>query len=332
MIADICAAAYTGKNEKVLECLDDGDDIETRGPISDRCVRFQNGDVDWTPLMFAIYGGQDHTVAMLIKLHANVSFVNMFGHTPLRMALVMGNSYVVDCLVACEAYRGSTMVTDICVAAYTGNNEKVLKCLQDGADIETHRPWLHFKSGGSDYTPLMFAIDGGHDHTVAMLIKLHANVSFVNMFSQTPLLMALARGNSYVVKCLIAGGVDLNHRGRYQLSPLQTACIERNKKRHESKTVDVNADQAIEELELGLQRAKDGTQLYSNFMSVPVDVGSQGRRDWDDGVMLNFDNCPEPPSVKRFVPGAPWFAARPQPVLAPHIYKYDRYKAYSIHE
>jgi ankyrin repeat protein len=88
----ICAAAYQGAGDGVIECLEDGDDIETLG----------DSEVLWTPLIWAIDGGRNDTAMMLIRKHANVNFRSIpFGDTPLLKALEWGNSFMVECLILC---------------------------------------------------------------------------------------------------------------------------------------------------------------------------------------------------------------------------------------
>jgi ankyrin repeat protein len=88
MFALICEAALFGEDEQVMQCLEEGDSIETKA-----------GEVQWTPLMYAVEGSNNHTAVMLIKNNANINFQDSWNETPLRIAIWHGNTFMVSYLI-----------------------------------------------------------------------------------------------------------------------------------------------------------------------------------------------------------------------------------------
>jgi ankyrin repeat protein len=158
---------------------------------------------------------------------------------------------------------------EICAAAYQGRGDVVMECLEDGDDIET--------LGGSEvqWTPLIWAIDGGHNDTAMMLIRdYHANVNFRSKpFGDTPLLKALEWGNSFMVECLILGGADLKSLNNWKETPLDTA-IRRRAQLWDSETINtqlvVEVNEAIRVLEKGIKRTENDSQLYFDSRSAKL--------------------------------------------------------------
>ncbi len=130
-----------------------------------------NFDLD-PPLTAAVKA--DRPTAVINKLVAEyreIDVADRRGNTPLHWAARAGNTRLVQALLRHKA-------------RHTGN--------------------------AAGATPLLLAIQNGHDHATALLLKNGADVNATNHYGRTPLHAAAATGNVPVAKQLLDGGAGIN--------------------------------------------------------------------------------------------------------------------------
>ena len=88
------------------------------------------------------------------------------------------------------------------MAAANNQFEKVLKLLEDGADVDAVTP--------SQLTPLHAASEGGYKDVVDLLLAHNASVSKTGPDGMTPLHFAASKGRASATDLLISNGAELN--------------------------------------------------------------------------------------------------------------------------
>lgn len=86
---------------------------------------------------------------------------------------------------------------------------------QDGVD-----PNIRDREGN---TPLMYAVRGGYDGLVPVLLKARANPNLVNNAGDIPLVLAVTARDSGMVRDLLSGGADPDKTDRAGRSPRDIA-------------------------------------------------------------------------------------------------------------
>ena len=110
------------------------------------------------------------------------------------------------------------MSSALSVAAGKGNNEKVCKLLDKGADVNARDK----KSG---MTPLFATVMPNHTKTATLLINRGADVNIPNNDDTTPLHLAAMACQSAMVALLIDSGADVNARGNDGETPLHRVAL-----------------------------------------------------------------------------------------------------------
>lgn len=145
---------------------------------------------DWTPLMVALFNGQEETAMMLLSRGANVNAKAKRGYEPIHWAAL--NGYV----------RALKFIVD------KGGN----------VNAETDYGW----------TPLLQAASRGHLEIAKILIAKGARVNASEHEGWSPLHKACANAHIEMAKYLVHAGADARQRSASGLTPLELAMKTKN--------------------------------------------------------------------------------------------------------
>ena len=267
-----------------------------------------------TPLMLAAVNGNAAMVGRLLQAKADPKAARSSGETPMMLAARTGNTAVIKALlgagVVADDKMGTRGQTPLMWAAAEGHADAVKVLIEVGANVETMTTAAEFTATNAHYepnrkplervdktrsvitvlwpvdgdndvvrheggmTPLLFAINGGHQDVVRVLLDAGAKVNGANPDGLTPLEFAMIRRNEALALFLLERGADPNagpgflplHVAAYMGQPaLAKALIARG--------VDVNARlmkpyRLIELLEIGVN-LYPGSGLFTNIGSTP---------------------------------------------------------------
>ena len=145
---------------------------------------------EWTPLMVALFNGQEETAMMLLSRGANVRAKAKHSYEPIHWA------------------------------ALNGYERAVRFIINKGGNInaETEYGW----------TPLLQAASRGHVGIARLLISKGASVNVSEHEGWTPLHKACANGHVEMVKLLVRSGADTRQRSATGITPLELAIKSQN--------------------------------------------------------------------------------------------------------
>jgi ankyrin repeat protein len=272
-------------------------------------------DLGITPLMLAATNGNAPIVEKLLAAKADPNAARSTGETPMVFAARTGRTAVIKALVAAGARAedkiGPRGQTPLMWAAAEGHADAVKLLIEAGADVNAatksnkvpapnghyvaKRPPLERKDktrsvitilwpkdGDEDMfrydggmTPLFFAIDGGYQDVVGVLLDNGVKVDGPNPDGLTPLQFAMIRRNEPLALYLLSRGADPSNPGP-GFPPLHVACYLGQTaiaKELIARGVDVNVRlekpyRLIELLEVGTNRYP-GSGLFTNIGSTP---------------------------------------------------------------
>jgi ankyrin repeat protein len=173
---------------------------------------------DLTPLWYAVSGGHEAVVLLLLQKGAKVNAKCRDGRTPLFEAVVRGNEEIVRLLLDKGAdieANSRGLQTPLHCAATSGNEEVVRLLLEKGANIKAVNRDLQ--------TPLCSAAASGHRAVVQLLLEKGASIKELNGDLQTPLCSASANGHEAVVRLLLDKGADVDIKSWNLQTPLYCA-------------------------------------------------------------------------------------------------------------
>lgn len=199
-----------------------------------------------TILHHAARRGRKEVVEVLLANGANVNLKNGDGLTALDVGMVaywQESSQEIARLLAASGANVS-----IHVAAFIGDRDKVKRFIEVGASLDkeddygfTPLRWAvvggHrniaalLLARGADvnacppWTPLHFAVDEGHPDIVELLISKGASVNVLNGKGFAPLHIAAEAGDEKSVKLLISQGADIDIQDAYGRTPLHCAAV-----------------------------------------------------------------------------------------------------------
>ncbi|XP_046337772.2 ankyrin repeat domain-containing protein 17-like [Haliotis rufescens] len=207
-----------------------------------------------TPVMFAAGKGNIELVELLVRKGANVSLVDRFDNNILHSACLGGHVEVVKYVLSQDIVNINSRVwcgrTPVMLAAENGHRVVVELLVNVGADVtlvdKKGDNLLHFASWGGnvevvkfvlslgmlsinsrgwqEITPVMLAVDKGHNDVVELLVSKGADVSFLDKGHGTLLHFACRGGNVEVVKFVLSlGMLSINSRGWKKMTPVMTA-------------------------------------------------------------------------------------------------------------
>lgn len=185
-----------------------------------------------TPLMLALSCGDDESVQVLLDAGAEPTAHRDDGKSPLFIAIAAQRADWVATLLDAgaqtdEAYAVDHNGTDaagcspLYLAALIGAVEIIQLLVDRGSEVDACNEIGH--------TPLMAAIQGGHDDAVAYLLDVGAEtdpqvISLAPGFRRTtPLAIAAQKGAVVIARMLLDAGADINALPENGWSPLKSA-------------------------------------------------------------------------------------------------------------
>ena len=247
-----CAANYSGNTKAIQLLLDRGVDINRRDGIGN------------TPLHRAAANGHVHAIRYLLEKGASLELAESSEKTLLMVAARDGQLKVVKMLLKLETEGIDGIQKDkvnrndytaLHYAAEAGHADVVDVLVTNGFDME--------KVQGAGETPLMQAAWKGHTGVVAMLLGHGANVDFKHKHDGTALCKAAGgyQGRTEIVRLLLRNGASIEARNTCQQTPLYLAVQKGDRDTVElllSKGADANAKTATGETPLAYaQMIKD---------------------------------------------------------------------------
>jgi uncharacterized protein len=146
------------------------------------------------------------TADLLIRAGANVKAATRYGVMPLSIASANGNAAMIERLLAAGADPNAALPegeTPLMAAAGTGNVAAVKTLLAHGADVNA-------RERARGQSALMWAAADGHAAAVQTLVEAGGDIHARSKGRFTPLLFAVRRGATDVVRVLLAAGADVN--------------------------------------------------------------------------------------------------------------------------
>jgi cytohesin len=188
-----------------------------------------------TPLMVAALEGSLDIVALLLDHAADPNAVDDQGRTPLGMAEAKGHGAVAQALRARGASAEATIPADqaLMLAAERGDAAGIEAAVARGAQVNSHDT----RKSADGKTPLVLAVENGHEDAVKALLRLGADVELKAKTSphntraildsesqeRTPLHVAAALGRTGLAKLLLDSGASLKARDESRETPLHVA-------------------------------------------------------------------------------------------------------------
>ena len=219
-----------GEREAALRALEDGADVEARGPDGA------------TALLWAAHRGDRELVAALLARDANPDAANDYGVTPLAAAAVEADAEIVGALLEAGADVESPNAegqTALMIVARSGRVDAARALIEHGARVNAHENF-----GGQ--TALMWAAAQKHPDMLRLLLDNGAAVNargtahdwerrvtaeprikIMQTGGFTPLLYAAREGCAACVEPLVAGGADVELWDPYGMTPLVLALYNR---------------------------------------------------------------------------------------------------------
>lgn len=215
-------AASRGHNDMAQLLISKGADVNAKNAAGG------------TPLHYVArsFSPSTEVIELLITKGADVNSKNNDGQTPVVAAMAHNRRNIIELLVA----RGAD-ISNIHLAAYLGDADKVKSFLDEGADVN--------EESESGYTLLYYAAMASSKDMAELLLAKGADVNAKNKYSGTPLHVAVRKGYKDLVELLIASGADVNARDNSGVTtPLNSAAYLGHKDIAElliTKGADVNA-------------------------------------------------------------------------------------------
>jgi len=213
----------------------------SRWPEYHKCVNGKNNDGE-TALYFAVRGGNEAVVWLLVDHGADVRAKDNDGRTVLHRAAVRGNKAVVWLLVERGANveaKGNDGRSVLHWAAAGGNEAVVRLLVERGADVNAKdndgKTVLHWAAWGGNKavvrllvergvdinaidndgkTVLHSAAEGGNEATVWLLVDLGANIDAKDRDGKTMLHQAAWREDKRMMRLLADLGANINAKDR----------------------------------------------------------------------------------------------------------------------
>jgi ankyrin repeat protein len=161
-----------------------------------------------TPLHWAVHRQDAGTVDLLIRAGANVKAANRYGMTPLALAAEAGDPSILERLLQ-EGANPNTVVADgqtvLMTAARSGNVPAIKALITHGADIRAREQWR-------GQTALMWAAAENNAAAVRLLIEAGSDVHARSNGGFTPILFAVRGGHIETAEALAAAGGNVNDR------------------------------------------------------------------------------------------------------------------------
>jgi cytohesin len=178
-------------------------------------------DDGWTPLGLARKNNAKDVIKLILEKYNDIDKVDSNGITDLTLASYSGDINKVVELIKSGAdvnfIHKDSGATPLHIAVPNGHNEVVKTLIQSKADIN--------KAEINGWTPLHIAAENGHNEVVKTLIQSNADINQANINGWTPLNTAALNGHNEVVKTLIQSNADINQANINGWTPLNTAAL-----------------------------------------------------------------------------------------------------------
>jgi ankyrin repeat protein len=209
MDAALVQAAASGHVEGVEILLDNGIDVNQRGP----------GET--TALIEAVDGERVEVIELLLDRGANVNAVNSRNVTAVMIASAQGNVGILSSLLDRGADAnavGPDGTTALIQAIDGGHNGIVELLISRGADVN--------HADDRDAAPLHLAAASGRTWIAGLLVATGANLNAAGPGGDTPLILAVQENHGAVVRVLLEAGADPNARGKNGRTALSVAAAQ----------------------------------------------------------------------------------------------------------
>ncbi len=221
-------AAFRGELAKVQSLCAAGTAVDARD------------EAKWTPLDWAVSGGQRDIAEFLLGKGADVSAKGLFDETPLHIAAhaVAGSRESVELLLSHGASVNAVTSRGNSPLHYAARRSVpiVEALLAQGAKIDARN-----RDGK---TPLYLSVEKGDKETSEFLLAKGADINAGENYNRTPLHEACRTGRKDLAELLLAKGADIGARDKFGWTPLHRACAAGQKDVVElllAKGADVNA-------------------------------------------------------------------------------------------
>jgi ankyrin repeat protein len=203
----------------LVEAVKDGDTAAVRALLA-KHVNVDAPEADGTSaLHWAAERDDLELVDTLLKAGAAARVTNRHGMTPLHLAAANGSAAIIERLIAAGADPDAALPdgeTVLMTAARSGHAEAVTALIEHGAKVNTKEPH-------KGQTALMWAAADNRAAVVRALSSAGADVHAVSTGKFTPLLFAVRGGHLEATKALLDAGADVNERMADGMSALVLA-------------------------------------------------------------------------------------------------------------
>lgn len=217
------------KNISLLEAVRKGQIHVVRSLLSKGIdVNQRDGDGN-TPLIIAVCHHQTKIVRVLIQHQADVHARNKKGQTAWSWATLTSNSEVIELLLhqgvdinTKVEHAGWQGLTALIIVVHGGDEHLVRFLIEHGADMEIPSP--------QGWSALTLAIVEDRFNTVTYLVDQGVNINRKveegSWKGYTPLMLAVDKGYTHIVRFLTEHGADVNARNDKGISSLMWAVIQ----------------------------------------------------------------------------------------------------------
>jgi len=208
-----------GREATLTEAIKRGDAAAARALVAKHAdVNAVESD-GTTPLHWTVERDDLALAELLIAAGAKPTVANRLGVTPLHLAATNGSAAMVERLLTAGADPNAAMPggeTVLMTAARTGNASVIKALIARGADIEA-------KEAQKGQTALMWAAAENNAAAINALVSAGANVHASSSGRFTPLLFAVRGGHIDATRALLDAGADVNEKMTDGMSALVLA-------------------------------------------------------------------------------------------------------------
>ncbi|XP_048243228.1 serine/threonine-protein phosphatase 6 regulatory ankyrin repeat subunit C-like [Haliotis rufescens] len=209
-------------------------------------INRQGGELKQTPIMMALEGGHYDVYHLLVSEGADLTLTDYQNRDCLMLACKRGNMNIVKHVLSMKTWDinrqgGRLKQTTIMMALEEGHYDVYHLLVSEGADLTltdlyerdclmlacvggdisivkhvlSMKIWDINRRGGEwKQTPIMMALEGGHDDVYHLLVSEGADLTLTDYHNRDFLMLACKRGNINIVKHVLSMKTcDINRRG-----------------------------------------------------------------------------------------------------------------------
>ena len=204
---------FTENEQRLLEAIQQGDDISSLIKQDDIDIKRQNIQTDVAPqpdsfIHYAARCGNHDAIGVLCALGVNVNATNQNGSTAVMLAAEEGHEQSIRTLKELGADVNASMPdgwTAVMIAAQNGHEQSIRTLKELGADVNAT------KQGG--WTAVLIAAHDGHEQSLRTLTELGVDVKNASLpDGSTAVMIAANQGNGPIISFLVSEGVDETYR------------------------------------------------------------------------------------------------------------------------